>query len=178
MFRYRLWRLRDRIVDDTFANRLSAGPAASRLLSLIETTIRLSAHITLFQFLLVPVSQEDVQQSQARFKESRNALPEDEKRLFATYEEEFFLAAAGYLLFGSIFGWIVVLLAGPFLVIAYIVRLVKRMSFETKSLLDHISALIRDMLSPVRKHCVISGRMDTLDKTVAPNGPPLSELAA
>ena len=113
-FRYKLWALRDRAVDDIRDGRLPNSPAPWQLVRTLEALIRNAPTITLVRWLSTPPAPKEVVQ---RYRQLRNAAKESMDPgahvVYARLERDLSVVVTQHLLFGCMSGWIFVPLLLP-----------------------------------------------------------------
>lgn len=104
-FRYRLWRLRDAIVDDLLAAHVPDNDYVLDILDRVEKTIACAREITLAAMVITPPPpQEYLNQRSAARSKALAKLDESTRTRIKGYEKEHVAAMAGYLFRGSWFG--------------------------------------------------------------------------
>jgi hypothetical protein len=115
IFRYRLWRLRDEIVDSLADDRFEDRVQPERLMHDVEKTIRYAKEFSLWRLLLL------------RWLTKGRALPPEAQRemfdlkrapivdqeLLATYELEYHASIARHVFFGTPLGWVCIAFLFP-----------------------------------------------------------------
>jgi hypothetical protein len=119
--RYRLWRLRDKLVDEIRHGRFRDQRQPKRLVSLVETAIEDAADLTALNLFLLRVSVGRV--PPPRLLDLEEVHPADQA-LIEAHVEELARAAISHTLRGTPSGWLVAtLLLPPFLLVALVSRL-------------------------------------------------------
>jgi len=133
LFRYRLWRLRDSIVDGVHAGDLPVDDAA-RLLSRVDNTIRYAREITALNMFLVSAATRGLEEHEP---------PLDER--LREYEGKWEDATVRHVIYGSPSGWAVLIvglvLTGVFFLVSWLPRV------DTERPLQSLDDRLRDDLS-------------------------------
>lgn len=122
MFRYRLWQLRDGLVDDILENRISKSTAALRLLDRTEYLIACSSRLSLMTWVAIPKPpQEYRNRQQAKWESEFAKLSSPDQTSLRKYVDEVDSLLHLFLFYVSPVGWATALIVGtialPFLVV-------------------------------------------------------------
>lgn len=107
MFRYRLWRLRDEMVDGIISGKLEDTPELRQFISHVETTIRLAPMMTPFRLGVMVLS---LVAGPAFRRETRNPARKIPESMSRQYDQLFGNLFLVHLLSGSVSGWLCSLL--------------------------------------------------------------------
>ncbi len=122
LFRYRLWRLRDDIVDDVLAGRLPREPAVTSLITATESLIQNARCVTWTTWLLSPNVPEEYRLAyRAHIETSFNRLSPDQQARLSEYRKNLEACIVRQMTVGSFSGW---LLGATFLTGFFIMGLV------------------------------------------------------
>lgn len=107
LYRYRLWNIRDSVIDDILRNRISHSPIADDVVGMVEFAIESSRSLTCLKVILYEVP-EHVQKGHAKFfRDEMDKLPKEEQAILWEYVHRFHVAIVRQMMFGSISGWVV-----------------------------------------------------------------------
>lgn len=109
-FRYRLWQLRDELVDDVRHDEFSNGERARRFVSSFEWAIEQAADLSALNLILLHISRPHSDRADPLALDGLD--PADAQRLGA-YREKFEVAVATKALLGTPSGWIALVLVVP-----------------------------------------------------------------
>jgi hypothetical protein len=104
-FRYRLWRLRDKVTDDLIRDALPRSDAVIELREQIDDSIRYSRDFTFLNFLLAYTVAEKYSRLAVQRASRDDLRPEEAERL-KQYESQLEEAQTVHLLTGSVSGWV------------------------------------------------------------------------
>jgi hypothetical protein len=102
LFRYRVWELRDAIVDDVFDDRLPEDPAVWDVVDRFEAMIVIARHLSMGKLFAFKRALRDAQPEPPL---SRAALTVDQRKRLSDYEHDLQRALALYLTLGTPTGW-------------------------------------------------------------------------
>lgn len=122
IFRYRLWRLRDEVVDDVLAGRMPHSPLIRSFIGGVEGIIEHASHVTLLRALCIPVSPALVRKHRGFVFTHFRELSKDERAKYKSYEKSMRSIVMRRLLLGSVSGWAFLVAIFP---VAYAVEVVK-----------------------------------------------------
>lgn len=130
LFRYKLWRTRDAVVDDVFRGRLPRNDQVGLLLNGIERTIQVSRHFTVFRSRFLPRADSRVLgQIQSTRQAFLDGIDDECRKRYLAHENAFTTAVGLHAFVGSPSGWfaalIVVALFAAILPLAILVGIVK-----------------------------------------------------
>jgi hypothetical protein len=105
--RYRIWRLRDRVVDDILKGEMPASKLLLQFVEGLETVCSEAIRFSLFKWLTFPTQPQEEQQRTIQMIEGGMAeLTASQKQRFMEYQEEFNRLFFRLLLNASISGWV------------------------------------------------------------------------
>lgn len=153
LFRYRLWRLRDALVDDVLFDRIENTPEIEELRGHLETAIRTAEHLTPGKLAVVAM----YHSPRAKLELARRStlLRDDHKP--SKREAEFGRLALRHLLFGSPTGWMFsVILFGLLLPIAVAVYGTKRVREMVRDSYVRFGQFIGSLNIPARHQSIVN----------------------
>ncbi len=107
LFRYRLWTIRDRIVDEVLSGELPDSPVVRGLILMVESAIRHAGDATLMRFLLIPPLPCDYRKEWLEFWDTGlKELSDDQRARFEKHRDLLGKALVKRLVSASIGGWI------------------------------------------------------------------------
>ncbi|MHC4696996.1 MAG: hypothetical protein ACYTFA_09655 [Planctomycetota bacterium] len=119
LFRYRLWAIRDAVVDDVLRGDLPKSPLVDDDIRQIECIIANSEAVTFLQFLVLPRPPKKYVEARNAFRtEEFKKLTEKQQAVVRGYTDALQWAVLRHLLFGSFAGWTVL---GLLATIAFVV---------------------------------------------------------
>ncbi len=146
LFRYRLWVLRDELVDDVIAKRIPLTDAVRDVLSTMEALIRDSKNVTLGRWLLLPRKSMQVASEYHKGVEAAfSAMTREEQERVSYFRQSVARAVAMRLLIGSPLGW---LFSVVFVTAKYSFALNERIKSQLTERLTASSAVHRDGNKP------------------------------
>jgi hypothetical protein len=131
MFRYRLWRLRDKVVDEILAGDLPGKMYCHRLVHLVEAFIITSREVTIWRWTVGFRPSKDIVRDVAEENERElGELTEEERARALCHYRQLRKIVVKHLVFGSPSGWMALLCVGvaTFLVamLVGVVELIRR----------------------------------------------------
>lgn len=109
LYRYRLWLLRDDVVDDVLSGRLSPSDTICDFVDAIENAVQQARSMTLLKWLLTPLPPPEYLASRmGAMERDMNRLDEEAKARFKRHLGRFQDVVMWYLLSTSLVGWLLI----------------------------------------------------------------------
>jgi hypothetical protein len=126
LFRYRLWRLRDQMVDQVILGKLPPIPFVENYIRMIEVVIMRTSQITLLHWAWAPTSSSAVERFESDLREAERILSDDQKRLLEQSRGQFQGIIVHRLLFGSVSGWGFLAVSCPIVTVVLVYKFAKK----------------------------------------------------
>lgn len=150
LYRYRLWSIRDAIVDAVLEGRIPNSDAVRHFTRTVEMAVKRSSHLTLLRFLLFPKPpMEFIDYRKAMYKKCLAEMTDEQRRFFETKRSEFAEAVLSHMLLGCVSGWLVLTLGLLAIVpIALVRSATLRVSRVCRNVCDNVTSAIDNMSKP------------------------------
>jgi hypothetical protein len=142
VFRYRLWRIRDAIVEDQMSGVLTDAPLVNALIEGVERVIRNSAKVTILEWEMKHrLPERRALASERFFERGLKQLTSEQQHRILGHLEEFDGAIERQLFLGSPFGWIAFAVYG----LVYVARQFSQSGFSWLLRRDFVSSMIKSL---------------------------------
>ncbi len=153
LFRYRLWAIRDAVVDDVLRGSLPKSPLVRDDIRQIESIIANSEAVTFLQFLFLPrLPKKYVEARKALRAEEFKKLTEKQQGVLSGYTDALRSSVLKHLFFGSFAGCTVLGLVAAVAFVVAIVAAVRTSAFSVarlmKNTVDRVRSFGRSRLQP------------------------------
>jgi len=118
-FRYRVWRLRDALVDDIRHDKYHDQERARKFVSLFERAIEHASELSLLNVIFLHISRPHNERTDPL---DLKGLDADDVERLAGYREDFERAVAMKALFGTPSGWIFVAVLSPIALVGWLTK--------------------------------------------------------
>jgi hypothetical protein len=109
IFRYRLWSIRDRMMDDVLSGALPQNRAVRDVLGLVEGTIRHAGYFSVFRWWFLPHPPASyIAESERALEAVRAGMNDEQRKLLDAYRDEANKCMATHLVLGSVLGWLLI----------------------------------------------------------------------
>lgn len=157
LFRYKLWPLRDAIVDDLLSGELPDMAVTRDLLDTVESTIRYAELITIIEFLIMPSPTDSYISHRKELMSEIERMTKAQRGRYEWRSSELRKIILRRLMFGSVGGWLVVVAGLAFGLLAALIRHASSPFVEAKKTLARNVAseqkifMFKDGVTPKRR---------------------------
>jgi hypothetical protein len=145
MFRYRLWRLRDRLADEIRDRVFDDDAQPKLLLQFVEASIEIAPDVGAIKLLFVRWSSRHIRTRE--FFDFERLSPDDAARM-TTYFNEFRALSVRHVAFGSLSGWILTALLAPLAVLVTLIERVRGGDDDNRSVIREARNRVSDEVDP------------------------------